>query len=127
MTGDAGERPMIPKYQWVCKACGAGNTPAVTSCSSCNMPAIASSEEVDLARTGGGSAAVYLRRQESAVDKARWHALPAWKKMLIILGIGFCFLALVWLLLAFTIIDHVYGGIALLAGMGIMWASKKIL
>jgi len=67
-----------------------------------------------------------LHRQEWAVGKARWHALPIWKKMLVILAIGLCFLGILWLKLAVTVVDHMYGGIALLAGVGMLCVTKKI-
>lgn len=78
-------------YTWVCKLCGAANNPLTQTCISCKLPAIVSSEEVDLARANGSAEAVYQSRENAQKTRETWRSQSIGRKALDVIAISFLF------------------------------------
>jgi hypothetical protein len=61
------------------------------------MPAQVSSEEVAIAKGDGGVQAVHASREVKRVNAENWKALPAWRKLLVIVASGIIFAGCGWL------------------------------
>ena len=116
-------------YRWTCHLCSAVNEPDSATCQKCGFPAEATSEEIELARAAGSSAAVHEARAKEARERAEWKAQPFWFKSVVVVLTAAFGVELFLLRFAGPIEYNLLGlGIfGILAGLfGNFWVAQKV-
>jgi hypothetical protein len=112
-------------YAWQCFICPAANPPDATVCQSCGFPARASGIQIEAAREARkqGSNKPVLIKQTSTVDSIAnaLAPLPAWRKVLAILGGILLTSGLLWLkFLILSFAEIAWSLLAMFIGLAVM-------
>jgi hypothetical protein len=112
-------------YTWVCKLCGATNNPLAQVCTSCKLPAIASSEEVDLARSSGSVEIVYQRRGNAKKARETWRLQSTWRKVLDVIAISAAFGGIGLAKFAGPITHNIFGIVITVFGLAVLLTVRR--